>query len=157
MINGRVNGESRLSLSSIVHVCVSVYLFICVCICLSTSHLMYQSFIGQLAVSRALGDVTFHPFVSTEPYTSGTVLPDSDAALVIACDGVRLEQPRIPLRKLTCPVKVWDVLEDQTVGDLSYAHPMPTIAARLILNASLVRSTDNISVIVVHMPNVSLD
>lgn len=43
---------------------------------------------GVLAVSRALGDHTFKPYVTPEPFVKTESLGEHDSFVIIACDGV---------------------------------------------------------------------
>jgi protein phosphatase PTC1 len=69
---------------------------------------------GVLAVSRALGDGSLHPYVSAEPYVSATPLEEGDTMLILACDGV------------------WDVLSDQDAVDLLAGQTDPQAAAIML-------------------------
>lgn len=40
-------------------------------------------------MTRSLGDASMKEFVVGSPYTTETVLDDSDEFLIVACDGVR--------------------------------------------------------------------
>ena len=90
---------------------------------------------GQLAVSRSIGDLYMHPWVTVEPYVGSIVLGDQDQFLIIGCDGV------------------WDEVSDQAAVDL--VHESLAIkqdpyfcSARLRDYAYSLGSDDNISVIV---------
>ncbi|KAJ4458920.1 putative protein phosphatase 2C [Paratrimastix pyriformis] len=82
-----------------------------------------QRVLGSLAVSRALGDFSLHPYVTPIPFISLTDY---------TCDGV------------------WDVLSDETACAIvaSDTDPMQS-SLRLIEQALLNGSTDNVTVIVV--------
>lgn len=47
-----------------------------------------STFAGVLAVTRALGDLLMKDLVVSNPFTSETILVDSDEFVIIACDGV---------------------------------------------------------------------
>lgn len=94
---------------------------------------------GSLAVSRALGDKYWHPYVIAEPEITMRTLDRQDEFLLLACDGI------------------WDVLDNQAaVNDvkdtLSKSNGNCTRAARLLACEALrKRSQDNISAIVVNL------
>jgi len=90
--------------------------------------------LGVLAVSRALGDVQFHPYVTHIPMITTVDLDDTVRAVCLACDGV------------------WDVFTQQEVVDLVHTWTDPIVAAAMIRDASFIRgSQDNISVLVVKL------
>lgn len=79
---------------------------------------------GVLAVSRALGDGSLHPYVSAEPHIAVTALLPATSApelLILACDGV------------------WDVMSDQEAADLLLASGVgdATVAANLLKDRAL--------------------
>ncbi|KAJ3059387.1 Protein phosphatase 2C 1, partial [Podochytrium sp. JEL0797] len=91
---------------------------------------------GVLAVTRALGDMSMKDYIIGNPYTTETILHDSDTHLILACDGL------------------WDVCSDQesiefvtdperVVGDVQSA------SEELLALALEQGSTDNLSVMVV--------
>lgn len=89
---------------------------------------------GSLAVSRALGDYRFTPYVSSRPYTTELELDDQDEFLIIACDGV------------------WDVCSDQAAVDLVRDIEEPLEAAqKLVRHALFLGSTDNVTCMVVRL------
>ncbi|KAJ5077449.1 hypothetical protein M0811_05972 [Anaeramoeba ignava] len=92
---------------------------------------------GTIAISRAIGDSAFQPFVSCEPYVFCFEIENDDRFLILACDGV------------------WDVLSDQETVDIANSIKDPYLSALSIRNAAFSKgSTDNISVIVVDLkPN----
>ncbi|KAJ3004509.1 UNVERIFIED_CONTAM: Protein phosphatase 2C 1, partial [Siphonaria sp. JEL0065] len=98
-----------------------------------SSHATFES-TGVLAVTRALGDVTMKDYILGNPYTTETVLNDSDNVLILACDGV------------------WDVCSDQDaisfVNEPSRAN-VQTASDDLLTHALEKFSTDNLSVMVV--------
>ncbi|XP_057667078.1 titin-like isoform X1 [Diorhabda carinulata] len=93
---------------------------------------------GQLAVSRAIGDPEYKPFVTAVPDIQEITL-DNDDFLVIACDGL------------------WDILSNEvvarTVYNLVTENPDDTsrISQRLVQIAKEQGSSDNITVIVVFL------
>jgi len=93
---------------------------------------------GQLAVSRALGDKKFIPYVSSEPGITKTPLTNDTLFLVMACDGI------------------WDEVKDQEVVELIYRTKNPQESANKVKELATSRkSIDNISVIVIYLKNRS--
>ncbi len=101
-------------------------------------HVIGKRVQGVLAVARAVGDHALKKFVISEPYISSTMLEERDTHLILACDGL------------------WDVMSDQDacdmIRDMPEDTPCLTIAKQLIVKATALRSTDNISVIVLRLP-----
>lgn len=92
---------------------------------------------ASLAISRALGDKDFHPYVIPHPEIHYKPLVSDDEFLILACDGV------------------WDVLDNQPAVDIvrealkNNADDF-TLAAEALMHAAYKKgSNDNISVIVV--------
>lgn len=87
---------------------------------------------GQLAVSRALGDANFAPFITPEPYLrSVEYKEDEHTHLILACDGL------------------WDVFPDSLAGQIVANQPEPSQAAAMLRDRAFASgSTDNISVVV---------
>jgi serine/threonine protein phosphatase PrpC len=89
---------------------------------------------GVLAVSRALGDASLKPFVSSEPRIVEGRLAKENDFVILACDGV------------------WDVLVPQDVIEIARSAENPQEAAQQIKDKALnYGSTDNISVIVIDL------
>lgn len=89
---------------------------------------------GSLAVSRALGDKSFKPYVCARPYTSEFVLDEHDEFVVLACDGV------------------WDVCSDQSIINLIRDIENPAEASQEVVRHALLKgSTDNITCMVVRL------
>ena len=87
---------------------------------------------GQLAVSRALGDANFAPFISSEPYLRSAPVTEDHTHLVLACDGL------------------WDVFPDSLACQIVCNQPEPAQAAVMLRDRAFASgSTDNISVAVV--------
>ncbi|KAH9525803.1 Protein phosphatase 1E [Bulinus truncatus] len=92
---------------------------------------------GNIAVSRAIGDATHKPFISSDADVTSIPLTREDEYLVIACDGL------------------WDVLDPSQVTHLVYDHVQSSpggvsgVATTLVNAARDNGSSDNISVIVV--------
>ncbi len=86
---------------------------------------------GQLAVSRALGDANFAPFISCEPYLRSAPVTEDHTHLVLACDGL------------------WDVFPDSLACQIVCNQPEPVQAAAMLRDRAFASgSTDNISVAV---------
>jgi len=90
-----------------------------------------------LAVTRSIGDKTFHPGIISDPHTSAIRLCDKDEFLIIACDGifdfVSEEEAIKEIREETNPILASTKLRD-------YAYHKKG-------------SNDNISVIIVRFKN----
>lgn len=91
---------------------------------------------GKIAVSRAIGDQEFWPYVTSDPYIHQETLTEKHEFLIVACDGV------------------WDVLCDQRACDIVRNHYEATGSyhgsANVLRDVSYqLGSGDNISVIVV--------
>ncbi|KAK0047669.1 protein phosphatase 1E [Biomphalaria pfeifferi] len=92
---------------------------------------------GNIAVSRAIGDITHKPFISSDADVTSFQLTTQDEYIVIACDGL------------------WDVLDPLQVTHLVYDHVQSSSddivgVANILVNAAKDKgSSDNISVIVV--------
>ncbi|KAJ3417315.1 Protein phosphatase 2C 1 [Chytridiales sp. JEL 0842] len=87
---------------------------------------------GVLAVTRALGDASMKEWVIGNPYTTETVLDDTDDLLILACDGI------------------WDVCSDQDAVDFVNNISDPQAASKGLMDFALDRnSTDNLSVLVI--------
>ncbi|ORX72205.1 protein serine/threonine phosphatase 2C [Linderina pennispora] len=81
---------------------------------------------GVLAVTRALGDSTLKPYVISNPFTTETVIEDTDDMLILACDGL------------------WDVCSDQEAW----------MASQVLLDYALDNeSMDNITTMVFRLPH----
>lgn len=95
---------------------------------------------GQLAVSRALGDANFAPFISPEPYLRSVTCTEDNTHLILACDGL------------------WDVFPDSLAGQIVANQPEPSDAAAMLRDRAFASgSTDNISVIVVRFDGEKQD
>ena len=89
---------------------------------------------GMVAVTRSLGDMVMKAIITSTPFTRTEFLTDENEYLVIACDGV------------------WDVLHPQVAIDTCIRTDSPQAAADAILKSALdLGSTDNLSVIVIHL------
>lgn len=86
---------------------------------------------GILAMSRALGDPSLKPFVTSEPRVAEGLLGKENDVAIIACDGV------------------WDVLKPQEVVLMARQERDPQKAAETIVAKALdAGTTDNVTVIV---------
>lgn len=104
---------------------------------------------GKLAVSRAIGDLSLKPYVTSTPDTTDYMIDPDDLFLVIASDGI------------------WDVLENDQVATsvISYCCKIKNqelqtdswhlkfAAKRLCERARDMGSTDNMSAIIVDLQN----
>jgi len=93
---------------------------------------------GVLAVSRALGDFTFSPYVTFEPDVFGPfdVSDRANEFIILACDGL------------------WDVIDDNIAVQIVLDSETPDEGAQQLVCAALnARSTDNISVVVIYFPH----
>lgn len=85
----------------------------------------------DLSLSRALGDLEAHPYVTSMPAVYRYRIHPKDKFLVFACDGV------------------WDVMDNQEVIDLIKNENKKNNLAKVIANEALKKgSTDNITVVV---------
>ncbi|XP_067682025.1 protein phosphatase 1F-like [Haliotis asinina] len=94
---------------------------------------------GNIAVSRAIGDVSQKPYISSDAEVYSFDLDGKEDYLVLACDGA------------------WDVLTFEDLPEIVYNHiqenhgDRSTVAHRLVNYARDNGSNDNISVIVVFL------
>lgn len=89
---------------------------------------------GILAMSRALGDPSLKPFVTSEPRVAEGLLGRENDVAVIACDGV------------------WDVLTPPEVIELARQERDPQKAAEAIVARALeAGSSDNITAVVLDL------
>lgn len=97
-------------------------------------HVVEKRVMGILAVARSLGDFFLHPYVTADPFLTVTNLSPGDEFIILACDGV------------------WDVLSDELACHIVATDNDPVQASlKLIDQAFLTGSTDNISVIVAYL------
>jgi protein phosphatase 1L len=94
---------------------------------------------GRLAVSRALGDFIFEPYICAEPEVRGPInisKKSSDFFLILACDGL------------------WDRVTDEEAIEIVSPILDPEKAAIALRNLAYCEgSDDNISVVVVRFPS----
>ncbi|XP_054268457.1 mucin-2-like [Macrosteles quadrilineatus] len=94
---------------------------------------------GQLAVSRAIGDVEYKPYVTAEPDIEEITLDGSEDFLILGCDGL------------------WDFVSEQQATDAVFAQlrdnpeDLEAVSERLVALSKKQSSTDNISVVVVFL------
>ncbi|ODQ67668.1 protein serine/threonine phosphatase 2C, partial [Nadsonia fulvescens var. elongata DSM 6958] len=90
---------------------------------------------GMLAITRAIGDSGFKPYVSSSPYTTEIKLDQSqDEFVIIATDGL------------------WDVCDNQTAVDLIRDIDDSDKASKLLIDYAMEHgSSDNITVIVIRL------
>ncbi|XP_060800398.1 microtubule-actin cross-linking factor 1, isoforms 6/7 isoform X3 [Amyelois transitella] len=94
---------------------------------------------GQLAVSRAIGDVHYKPYVTARPEIATVDLDGDEDFVVVACDGL------------------WDFVSEDDVALAVYrqlaADPddLKAVTKRLVVQAKRQGSSDNISIIVVFL------
>ncbi len=88
---------------------------------------------GDLAVSRSLGDVCARPYVTHKPEINRIPLTEDVDFIVMACDGV------------------WDTMSDQAAVDFVLSHRNPESSATALRDrAYLAGSMDNISTLIIH-------
>mmetsp|Transcript_16606 Transcript_16606/g.26325 ORF Transcript_16606/g.26325 Transcript_16606/m.26325 type:complete len:295 (-) Transcript_16606:72-956(-) len=89
---------------------------------------------GELATSRALGDVHLKPYVGAKPDIRPRHIGENDDFLIIASDGL------------------WDVVKPQEAVDLVSRQPgVSTAAPALVEMAMSLNTNDNVTVIVVDL------
>uniref|UniRef100_A0A1B6DD99 PPM-type phosphatase domain-containing protein n=3 Tax=Clastoptera arizonana TaxID=38151 RepID=A0A1B6DD99_9HEMI len=94
---------------------------------------------GQLAVSRAIGDVSYKPYVTAEPDIRTEILDGTEDFLILACDGL------------------WDFVKEIDATNAVYAQlsenpgDIDAVSQRLVSLSKEHSSTDNISVVVVFL------
>jgi len=94
---------------------------------------------GQLAVSRAIGDSGYKPYVTSEPDVTAVSLDGTEDFLVLACDGL------------------WDFVTEEEALMAVYEQiaeapgDIEAVSQRLVQLSKQQGSTDNISVIVVFL------
>jgi len=100
---------------------------------------------GQLAVSRAIGDGEYKPYISAEPDVTTSVNNGSEEFLILGCDGL------------------WDTITPEEATDLVFQHleenkmsggDIENIGARLATAAKDKGSGDNITIIVIFIKPV---
>ncbi|KAM3963010.1 LOW QUALITY PROTEIN: uncharacterized protein ACR2FA_002772 [Aphomia sociella] len=94
---------------------------------------------GQLAVSRAIGDAQYKPYVTARPDLASVDLDGDEDFVVVACDGL------------------WDFVSEDIVALAVYGQlaldpdDLKAVTRRLIVQAKRQGSSDNISIIVVFL------
>lgn len=93
---------------------------------------------GVLAVSRGIGDVRLKPYVTSEPEITVKAIEENDLYVVVASDGL------------------WDVMQNEEVGRVVINHKsFKSLAQALCDEATLLGSTDNITVQVINLKMVN--
>lgn len=98
-----------------------------------------------LCVTRSLGDLSMHPFVTAQPEMSERVLSSKDKVLILGSDGV------------------WDRIGSQEAVDIASRHRDPAAAAREIVSIAKQRwhaetqgrLSDDITAVVMHLDHSS--
>ncbi|XP_034951783.1 uncharacterized protein [Chelonus insularis] len=94
---------------------------------------------GDLAVSRAIGDAQYKPYVTSEPEIRCVILDGTEDFLIIACDGL------------------WDCVNETVAAKLVYnqvcrdPHNIEAVSRCLVEHSKNQGSSDNITVIVVFL------
>jgi len=97
---------------------------------------------GQLAVSRAIGDGEYKPYISADPDVTTVVMNGSEEFLIVGCDGL------------------WDTITPEEATDIVFDHleekkeqggDIENISAKLATFAKDKGSGDNITIIVVFL------
>jgi len=100
---------------------------------------------GQLAVSRAIGDGEYKPYISADPDVTTVVMNGSEEFLIVGCDGL------------------WDTITPEEATDIVFDHleekkeqggDIENISAKLATLAKDKGSGDNITIIVVFLKSV---
>lgn len=88
---------------------------------------------GVLAVSRAIGDVSFQPYITAEPEIIEKSIEPDDEYLVLATDGL------------------WDVMENEDVARyvLNSRKDFLNISKKLCSESLILGSSDNVTVLVI--------
>lgn len=92
---------------------------------------------GELAISKSIGDISLHPYVTWEPTVATRIIKRSDEFIIMGCDGL------------------WDYVSSQEAvrivkSTLKYSDPFR--AAAMLRDAAYSHgSTDNISIIVLFL------
>jgi protein phosphatase PTC1 len=92
--------------------------------------------LGQVEVSRSIGDQLMKDYIVSTPFSSSRQVDDADTHVVLACDGV------------------WDVLSDDEVAAFVselQSESAETIAKKVLVLAKEKKSTDNLSVVVLKL------
>jgi len=100
---------------------------------------------GQLAVSRAIGDGEYKPFISAEPDVTSIEMNGSEEFIIVGCDG---------LWDTITPEEATDIVFDHLEEKKSDGGDIENISARLATLAKEKGSSDNITIIVVFLKPV---
>ena len=112
---------------------------------------------GVLAVSRAIGDTQFHPYVTCDPeFMSREIDPKEDLFLVLASDGLfdvmsNEDVSRFVFRKYVqmCSLGVGATVKSAGKRNQTYSKQFAFLARQLCEEASILGSSDNITVQIV--------
>ncbi|KAF7988767.1 hypothetical protein HCN44_007077 [Aphidius gifuensis] len=94
---------------------------------------------GHLGVSRAIGDIQYKPYVTSDPDIVCVDLDGTEDFLIVACDGL------------------WDVLDEDTAAGVVYEqlcqnpYDLELISRRLVDYSKKQGSSDNITVIIIFL------
>merc|ERR1712240_711060 len=100
---------------------------------------------GQLAVSRAIGDSEYKPFLSAEPDITSIEMNGSEEFIIVGCDG---------LWETVTPEEATDIVFDHLEEKKCDGGDIENISARLATIAKKKGSSDNITIIVVFLKPV---
>jgi len=100
---------------------------------------------GQLAVSRAIGDGEYKPFISAEPDVTTIEMNGSEEFIIVGCDG---------LWDTITPEEATEIVFDHLEEKKSEGGDIENISARLATLAKEKGSSDNITIIVVFLKPV---
>jgi len=100
---------------------------------------------GQLAVSRAIGDGEYKPFISAEPDVTSIEMNGSEEFIIVGCDG---------LWETITPEEATEIVFDHLEEKKSEGGDIENISARLATLAKEKGSSDNITIIVVFLKPV---
>jgi len=100
---------------------------------------------GQLAVSRAIGDGEYKPYISADTDVTTVVMNGSEEFLIVGCDG---------LWDTVTPEEATDIVFDYLEEKKAEGGDIENISARLATIAKEKGSGDNITIIVVFLKPV---
>jgi len=100
---------------------------------------------GQLAVSRAIGDGEYKPFISADPDVTTIEMIDREEFIIVACDG---------LWDTVSPEEATDLVFDHLEENKSNGGDVENISSMLATIAKEKGSSDNITVIIIFLKPV---
>ena len=113
---------------------------------------------GILAVSRAIGDAQFHPYVTADPeFVTKEIDPKEDLFLLLASDGLfdvmsNEEVSRFIFRKYMNVCSQFPIMNPVTKKrNQNYSKQFVQFAKQLCEEANILGSTDNITVQIVDL------